>query len=139
MTTLNAKFIHGLDQAVEKLFAPVLAEGQSITCYVGEDMTSYVIQGDNIVYPQAVSATGSDNILEFHSLTAEDIASKGFSLAHNIADGLQSNVSISLNGIPLVKNVDFSISEHSIVWDTMSLDAFGLQSGDILIVSYKPA
>ena len=136
MTTLNTKFIHGLDQAVEKLFAPVLAEGQSITCYVGEEMTPYVIQGDNILYSQTATSTSSDHTIEFHSITAEDISSKGFELAHNIADGQQSNVSISLNGIPLAYGVDFSVSGKSIVWNALLLDAFGLQVGDILIVSY---
>ena len=138
MTTLKSKFIHGLDEAVEKLFAPVISEGQSFTCYIDEDMTPYVIQGDNIISSKTVTSTRSDNILEFYSLTAQDISSKGFSLAHNISDGQQDNVSISLNGIPLVHNVDFSISNNSIVWDTLSLDAFGLLSGDILIVSYIP-
>ena len=143
MTTLNTKFIHGLDQALEKLFAPVLAEGQSITCYVGEEMTPYVIQGDNILSSQTATSTSSDHTIEFHSITAEDISSKGFELAHNIADGQQSNVSISLNGIPLaygvdfsVYGVDFSVSGNSIVWNALLLDAFGLQVGDILIVSY---
>ena len=139
MTALNTKFIHGLDEAVEKLFAPVLAEGQSITCYVGEEMTPYVIQGDNILYSQTATSTSSDHTIEFHSITAEDISSKGFELAHNIADGQQSNVSISLNGIPLAYGVDFSVSGKSIVWNALLLDSFGLQVGDILIISYRLA
>ena len=49
MAKTDARFINGLEYAVAKLFAPVIAEGQSITCYVDEAMTPYPIHGNNII------------------------------------------------------------------------------------------
>lgn len=39
---------------VEDLFAPVIADGQVITCYIDEEMTPYAIQGDNIIVDKIV-------------------------------------------------------------------------------------
>ena len=49
MAKTDTRFINGLEEAVAKLFAPIITEGQSVTCYVDEAMTPYFIQGDNII------------------------------------------------------------------------------------------
>ena len=48
MSKVDARLISGLDDVIAKLFAPSISEGQQITCYAGEEMTPYTIQGDNI-------------------------------------------------------------------------------------------
>ena len=45
---IPAKFIQGLGELLAELFAPSIAENQEITAYVGEEMTDYQVQGDNL-------------------------------------------------------------------------------------------
>jgi hypothetical protein len=141
MSKLNAKFILDLDEAVATLFAPAIAEGQSITCYIGEQMTPYIIQGENLPTPvvETSSADSLTAVQETHSLNAADIVAKGFSLAHDIAPGQTGNVSLTLNGLPLASGSDFTISGNSVSWAGLSLALFGLQPGDIFSTSYYMA
>ena len=48
MSKIDAKMIDGLEDVVIKLFAPTINDGQSVSCYVGEEITPYTIQGDNV-------------------------------------------------------------------------------------------
>ena len=45
---IPAKFIQGFSELLAELLAPLIAENQEIIAYVGEEMTEYQVQGDNL-------------------------------------------------------------------------------------------
>ena len=47
MSSIHTKFIHGFDDKISQFLVPSIDEGQVITAYIGEDITPYVILGEN--------------------------------------------------------------------------------------------
>ena len=74
MAKTDARFIDGLEDAVAKLFAPVIADGQSITCYVDEAMTPYPIHGDNIITSSSTGASSQELNTQELNILSERIA-----------------------------------------------------------------
>ena len=58
MAKIDSRFIRNLFAP----FAPSIREGQVITAYVGEDITPYIIQGDNFSTTQGMFQLLSEKI-----------------------------------------------------------------------------
>ena len=84
----------------------------------------------------AVASGGADVATETHTLTAEEVTAKAFTLSHSIAAGQESNVLLFVSGVAQVPGTDFSASGTSISWNNKGLDSIGLITGDTFIVHY---
>ena len=60
MAKTDVRFIDGLEDAVAKLFAPAISDGQIITCYIDEAMNPYPIHGDNIITSSSTGASSQE-------------------------------------------------------------------------------
>ena len=47
---VDAKLIDNIEDVIKALFAPSILDGQSVTCYFGEEMTPFTVQADNIIF-----------------------------------------------------------------------------------------
>ena len=80
-----------------------------------------------------------NTVTETHSLTADEVAGKGFTLNHSIATGQEDNTLLFVSGIAQIAGVDFSASGNSISWDNKALDAISLAEGDTFLIHYSRA
>lgn len=98
------------------------------------DGTAFIKSGSN---SSSDSPFTSLNIAtEAHSLSAAEVTAKGFSLAHNIANGQEGNTLLFVSGIAQTVGVDFSASGNSISWDNKALDSIPLAAGDDFLIQY---
>lgn len=76
---------------------------------------------------------------EIHTLTAQEVNAKSFSLSHAVATGQENNVLLFISGVAQAVGTDFTASASFISWTNKGLDSLGLVAGDILIVHYVKA
>ena len=77
--------------------------------------------------------------IEVHTLTADEVSAKSFTLSNSIASGEESNTICIVNGVAQVYNTDFYISGKNIKWTNLGLAAIGLLAGDTFVVLYRKA
>lgn len=132
MSSIHPKFISGFDDKVAELLVPAISEGQVITAYIDEPISPYSILGENFFVPSTVGLP----LHEVHSISNAEISAMSFSLSHQILFDRQDSITVSLNGCPLIIGIDFIITGHSIAWNGLALQFFGLIEGDVFSVSY---
>lgn len=82
--------------------------------------------------PQGIPGTGVNFLVEYHTLTSGDIATKQITLNLTPTGGV---LVASPNGPVQVKDVDFALSGAVVSWSGLGLEAL-LEAGDVLIVTY---
>ena len=82
------------------------------------------------------SGTTYSMTTEFHSITANELSAKSFSLSHSIASGQENNILLFVEGVAQSALTDFSASGNSISWNAKGLDTIGLREGDSFIIHY---
>ena len=71
-----------------------------------------------------------------HTLTAQEVTAKSFSLAHSVASGQENNILLFVSGVAQIAGVDFSASGNSISWNNKALDDIDLAAGDSFLIQY---
>ena len=107
------------------------------------DGALYAYNGTTIVKIGGSSSGSSGTSVtystEVHTLTAQEVSNKSFSLSHFIASGKESNILCFVCGVAQAVDTDFSASGNSITWNGKALDEVGLAVGDTFIVHYITA
>lgn len=89
--------------------------------------------GDTFIITYAYQETESTT--ETFVLNSTDISNKQLTLSGTASLPSQSTLTVA-NGVGQIYNVDFIISGNVLSWNGLGLDGF-LQSGDVIIVSYR--
>ena len=84
----------------------------------------------------AGSTATTEYVTENHSLSAEDVTAKAFSLSNTIKAGKENSVLLFVAGIAQIAGVDFSASGSSITWTGKGLADIDLNAGDVFIIHY---
>ena len=87
-----------------------------------------------------ISASSSDTdeiVTEHHSLSAEEVNAKAFTLSHYIKSGKENSVLLFASGIAQIEGTDFTASGNSISWTGKALDDVDLSDGDIFVIQYS--
>ena len=109
--------------------------------------TGYILQFNGSAWTAVASFSlnsASDSAVlafftEAHSLTADDVSAKTFTLTHSIASGQESNTLLFVSGLAQTVGSDFTASGNSISWNNKGLDSIGLTVGDSFLIQYVKA
>ena len=72
---------------------------------------------------------------ETHTLTAEDITAKGFTLSKSVATGEETNVLCFVSGVIQPVGIAFSMTNSTFYWTDKTLDGH-VSAGDVVILQY---
>ena len=72
---------------------------------------------------------------ETHTLTAEEITAKSFTLSKSVATGEESNVLCFVSGVVQPVNIAFTVSGNTVGWSEKTLDG-NVSAGDVFIIQY---
>lgn len=86
----------------------------------------------------ASTSGGKEFYTETHTLTAEEVTNKAFTLAYSVESGEETNILCSISGIIQPANVAFGVSGDTLSWDNKTLDG-SLNAGDVFVVHYVKA
>ena len=94
------------------------------------------------VYPTEASSAGTSSGKEFytetHTLTAEEVTNKAFTLAYSVESGEETNILCSISGIIQPAGVAFEVSGNTLYWGNKTLYG-SLNAGDVFVVHYVKA
>lgn len=86
-----------------------------------------------------INAASNAVATDIHTLTAQEVTAKSFTLANSVASGQENNILLFVSGVAQVAGVDFTASGNSISWNNKALDSLGLVAGDTFIIHYVKA
>ena len=121
------------------------SNGTEVTASDIKDGGLFLNKGDGCIYVYDEAAhefkrNGADvTVTETHTLTAEEVTLKAFSLNSEVAAGREGQVILFVGGVSQVAGVDFTASGSTISWDSKGLDAVGLVAGDVFVIHYIKA
>ncbi len=72
---------------------------------------------------------------ETHTVTANEVTAKNFTLSNSVATGQETNILCFVNGLAQAAGVAFAVSDNVLSWQNMTLDGT-ITEGDIVIVQY---
>ena len=132
----SANSIARYDGTAWKFTAPKAGELEVLNAATGEILK---FDGSAWVSVSVINATSNAVATDIHTLTAQEVTAKSFSLAHSVASGQENNILLFVSGVAQIAGVDFSASGNSISWNNKALDTLGLIAGDTFIVHYVKA
>jgi len=107
-----------------------LNKEENALCIYDASVPAFVKLGGNSDSDSISTAT------EIHTVTAQEVTAKSFSLSHAVASGQEDNVLLFVSGVAQAVGTDFTASGSSISWTNKGLDSLGLVEGDTFIVHY---
>lgn len=93
------------------------------------------------IYPSDTSNTasaGKEFYTETHTLTAQEVSDKSFTLSYSVESGEETNILCSVLGVIQPASVAFEVSGDTLSWYNKTLDGL-LNSGDVFVVHYVKA
>lgn len=93
------------------------------------------------LYPSDTSSTasaGKEFYTETHTLTAQEVSDKSFTLSYSVESGEETNILCSVDGVIQPASVAFEVSGDTLSWNNKTLDGL-LNSGDVFVVHYVKA
>ena len=86
----------------------------------------------------SIATVGNSNniMVEAHTITAQEVTNKAFTLTNSVAQGQENKVLLFISGVAQIAGVDFTASGNSISWNNKELDNIGLYPGDVATVQY---
>ena len=106
------------------------------TLEVLNSATGQILRYDGSAWSVVASTGGGSASIttETHTLTAEEVSAKSFTLTGTPAAG---TVSLSIQGLIQTEGTDYSISGGTISWTDKELANVGLMAGDIFVIQYQ--
>lgn len=124
------------DGSAWKFTAPKSGELEVLNAATGEILK---FNGSTWTAVSVINASSNAVATDIHTLTAEEVTAKSFSLANSVASGQENNILLFVSGVAQTAGVDFTASGNSINWNNKGLDSLGLAAGDTFIVHYVKA
>lgn len=111
--------------------------------FEGEKNYLYCFDNNHLVrlYPSDTSSTasaGKEFYTETHTLTAQEVSDKSFTLSYSVESGEETNILCSVSGVIQPASVAFEVSGDTLSWNNKTLDGL-LNSGDVFVVHYVKA
>ncbi len=100
------------------------------------DNCIYIYDQSANAYVRVGGGIASETVTDIHSLTAEEVTAKSFTLKNSVKNGYEAHVLLFVSGVAQTVNVDFIASGNTISWNNKGLDTIGLIEGDTFIVHY---
>ena len=82
-----------------------------------------------------VVTTANSMKVETHTLTAEEVTAKSFTLSKSVATGEENNVLCFVSGVVQPVNIAFTVSGNTVGWSEKTLDG-NVSAGDVFIIQY---
>lgn len=124
------------DGTAWKFTAPKSGELEVLNAATGEILR---FNGSAWSAVSVINAASNAVATDIHTLTAQEVTAKSFTLANSVASGQENNILLFVSGVAQTAGVDFSASGNSISWNNKGLDSLGLVAGDTFIVHYVKA
>lgn len=95
----------------------------------------------HLVYlPKSISTScGKNFYTETHTLTADEVSNKAFTLTHSVESGEETNILCSVSGVIQPVGVAFDVSGDTFSWNNKTLQNVSLSAGDVFVVHYVKA
>ena len=128
----NSVYIYNNDGNGNETFNSIWI-GEEPIFYSKEDSKLYqvVCDRENSTY-SFISVGGAQLRMDTHTLTAEEVTAKSFTLS---SPAVSTSAICFVEGLAQAVNVAFAISGDTFSWDGKTLDGH-LQAGDVIIVQY---
>ena len=127
----------GTEEKLESLYSEAVKDFTFIYVREKEKFYSSIYIGRKqsfVGFGESLKKEGHMTV-EQHTLTAEDITAKGFTLSKSVATGEETNVLCFVSGVIQPVGIAFSMTNSTFYWTDKTLDGH-VSAGDVVILQY---